>query len=90
MFVDNKSISVSSDNLSNLENLMSSELKNLTRWLIANKLSLNIAKTQFLVIGSRIRLATYHARELAVTVNKKLWECLYTRTSLGKIESMTL
>ena len=28
------------------------ELKNLNDWLITNKLSLNIAKTEFMIIGS--------------------------------------
>ena len=39
---------------------MNSSLINLNRWLIANKLSLNIAKTEFMVIGSRQRLATFN------------------------------
>jgi hypothetical protein len=38
-----------SDNLSRLEFLMNSSLINLNRWLIANKLSLNIAKTEFMI-----------------------------------------
>ena len=35
---------------------MNSELKNLNDWLITNKLSLNIAKTEFMIIGSRQRI----------------------------------
>ena len=35
---------------------MTSELNNLTCWLRANKLSLNVAKTELMIIGSRQRL----------------------------------
>ena len=35
---------------------MNSELKNLNDWLITNKLSLNITKTEFKIIGSRQRV----------------------------------
>ena len=59
MFADDTNISYSSNNPTDLENLMNSSLVNLNRWLIANKLSLNIAKTEFMVIGSRQRLATF-------------------------------
>ena len=51
MFADDTNISYSSNNPTDLENLMNSSLVNLNRWLIANKLSLNIAKTEFMVIG---------------------------------------
>ena len=50
MFADDTNISYSSNNPTDLENLMNSSLVNLNRWLIANKLSLNIAKTEFMVI----------------------------------------
>ena len=40
----------------------------LTYWLIANKLSLNVAKTEFIITGSRQRL-TAHIKE---TINIKL------------------
>ena len=66
MFADDTNISYSSNNPTDLENLMNSSLVNLNRWLIANKLSLNIAKTEFMVIGSRQRLATFDNHELYV------------------------
>ena len=50
---------------------MNCSLVNLNRWLIANKLSLNIAKTEFMVIGSRQRLATFDNHELRVTVDSE-------------------
>ena len=69
MFADDSNISFSGTILFELENLMNSSLINLNRWLIANKLSLNIAKTVFMVIGSRQRLATFNNDELRVAVD---------------------
>ena len=36
-----------------MEIAMGSDLENLRKWLTANKLSLNVAKTEFLLIGSK-------------------------------------
>ena len=35
------------------------DLGNLKKWLISNKLSLNSAKTEFMLIGSRQKLSTF-------------------------------
>ncbi len=56
MFADDTSIRYSADSLEELQNVINSELKNLNDWLIANKLSLNITKTLFMIIGSRQRI----------------------------------
>jgi hypothetical protein len=69
MFADDTNLNFSSDNLSHLEFLINSSLINLNRWLIANKLSLNIAKTEFMIIGSRQRLASFNNYELSVSVD---------------------
>ena len=53
----------------NLENLMNAELANLKTWLEANKLSLNIAKTEYMIIGSRQRLSTFDNYNLKVYVD---------------------
>ena len=37
--------------VTDLEAGVNSELENLRKWLIANKLSLNVAKTEFMLIG---------------------------------------
>ncbi len=38
---------------------MNAEIANLKTWLHASKLSLNIAKTEIMVIGSRQKLSTF-------------------------------
>ena len=69
MFAGDTNISFSSENYSDLENAINSGLINLNRRLAANKLGLNTAKTEFMVNGSRQRLATFNNHELRVTVD---------------------
>ena len=56
MFADDTSVSDASGSLDEIQNVINSELKNLNSWLIANRLSLNITKTEFVVIGSPQRM----------------------------------
>ena len=46
-------VSYSVSNLSDLEKRMNAELNNLNNWLKAIKLSLDAAKTEFIIIGTR-------------------------------------
>lgn len=56
MFADDTNISSAAESLSELEPMINHELMNLAVWLKANRLSLNIAKTEFMIIGSRQKL----------------------------------
>jgi hypothetical protein len=58
MFADDTSISYATDWAEELQNVINSELKILDDWLVTNKLSLNIIKTDFMVIGSMQRIKT--------------------------------
>jgi len=58
MFADNTNITLSARNLSDFKSDINPDLSNLNCWLKANKLSLNIAKTEFMIIGSRQKLQT--------------------------------
>ena len=55
----NSNIIVAANSVTELEQIMNSELKNLHQWLLANRLSLNVAKTEFMIIGSRRRLLVH-------------------------------
>ena len=52
MYADDTAISLSSKNIDNLQNDLNFDLLSLQYWLHANKLSLNVVKTQSLIIGS--------------------------------------
>ena len=58
MYADETNISFQSANLNELEEMMTSDLSRLNTWLKANTLSLNIAKTEYMVIGTQQRLDT--------------------------------
>ena len=52
LFADDTNIYFESDNLSKLEKAVNRELKKVKRWLDANKLALNIEKTNFVIFHS--------------------------------------
>ena len=56
MYADDTYVTFSAATIPDLESLINSDLKYIDRWLKANKLSLNVAKTEFMVISSRQKL----------------------------------
>ena len=56
MYADDTNISIAASSSSELESVLNGELINLYEWLRVNRLSLNIAKTELMLIGSRQRL----------------------------------
>ena len=69
MFADDTNVSLASSTLFELENVLNQELQNLNIWLRVNKLSLNIAKTEFMIIGSRQRLNVNVDGQINITIN---------------------
>ena len=57
MYADDTTISYSSENMEDLVVVVKSALSRLSRWLQGNKLSLNVVKTQAMVIGSKQKLS---------------------------------
>ena len=51
MYADDTNVFLCGKNLNTLETLMNNELISLTDWLNANKLSLNVNKTHYMVIS---------------------------------------
>ena len=60
IFADDTSLSYAADSPSELESVINSEFESLKTWLITNKFSLNLAKTEFMNIGSRQRISVTH------------------------------
>ena len=61
LFADDTNATVAGESLELIERAMNRDLVNIKTWLLANKLSLNVAKTEFLLIGSH-----YNIRKLDV------------------------
>ena len=53
MFADDTTLTVSGKSLSDVEIAIDYDLVQVKGWLSANKLSLNVIKTEYLLIGSR-------------------------------------
>ena len=56
MYADDTSLMFASDSIAHINDCINDDLSYLKSWLQANKLSLNVAKTNSLVVGSRKRL----------------------------------
>ena len=83
MYADDTNISFQSSNLIDLEDNMNNEFSSLNSWLIANRLSLNIAKTEFMIIGSRQRLINHDVSNLNICVNNTQIKRVQHTKSLG-------
>jgi len=56
--------------ISEIEEQMNTEFQNISRWLQINKLSLNITKTEVMLIGSRQKLTAQEKTGLKVTTDE--------------------
>ena len=56
MFADDTSLTAAGETLSKVEKRANEDLRNVHNYLSANKLNLNIAKTEYVLIGSRHRI----------------------------------
>ena len=69
MFADDTNITVPGYTFAELEQATNTELNNLCSWLKANKLSLNIAKTDFMVISTRQKLLAENCSEINIQLD---------------------
>ena len=85
MFADDTNITVAADSLTELENKINIDLENLNRWLVANRLSLSVTKTEFMVIGSHPRptVRVFGNEEINVEINGKSITRVHKAKSLG-------
>ena len=56
MFADDIDVSTSAESVEKLETQLNFELDSIYRWLVANRLTLNVSKTEYMIIGSRHNL----------------------------------
>ena len=65
------------------EAAMNSDLENLRKWLIANKLSLNVVKTEFILIGSKPMIKSISNRQPNIIIENKPIQQVYDCKTLG-------
>ena len=59
MYADDNNLTFASNNIEDINYYLNQDLANVNKWLIANRLTLNQSKTEFMLIGSRQRIATF-------------------------------
>jgi hypothetical protein len=70
MFADDTNISASAESVGELEEKLNTDLSNIYQWLVANKLTLNVSKTEYMIIGSRNNLSKINVvRQLKLAAN---------------------
>jgi hypothetical protein len=72
-----ENLTASKNSITDLEVAVNSDLENLRKWLIAiNKLSLNVAKTEFMLIGSKQNIPNFHPNIVIENKQiKQVYEC---------------
>ena len=72
LFADDTNLTASANSMTDLEAAVNSDLGNLRKWLIANKLSLNVAKTEFILIASKsmVKIFLIHILMFSLKINK--------------------
>ena len=68
---DDTNLTATGESISDVEMAMNSDLEDLRKWLIANKLSLKVAKTEFILIGSRPTLTQISNEHPKVSIGNK-------------------
>ena len=68
MYVDDTNVTFDASDMLGLETQINTELKSINLWLRANKLSLNVAKTEFMVISSRQKLQSLNDKTININV----------------------
>ena len=71
MFADDTSLTAARKTLSEVEKRANEDLRNVHNWLSANKLNLNIAKTEYVLIGSRHRINSLDIQP-SINIDKQL------------------
>jgi hypothetical protein len=82
MYADDTNITVRSSSLTYLEEALNDELENIHQWLLSNKLTLNVKKTEYMVIGTRQRLRNF-SQDINVSIDGKVLKEVKTKKTLG-------
>ena len=68
MYADDTNMTFTACSMPELQHDMNIDLQFLQNWLIANRLTLNVLKTEFMLVGSRQRVATL-TQDLDLSIN---------------------
>jgi hypothetical protein len=83
MFADDTNITASGNCMNDIESAVNSDLERLRKWLMANKPSLNVAKTEFQLIGTKHMLKKISDYQPVVTILNKPIKQVFQCKTLG-------
>jgi hypothetical protein len=89
LFADDTNLTAAGESINDVEAAMNSDLENLRKWLIANKLSLNVAKTEFILIGSKPMIKSISNRQPNIIIENKPIKQVYDCKTLGVTVELT-
>ena len=69
MYADDTQITYADVDVNSIQLNLNHDLGNLNKWLISNKLTLNTAKTEFMLIGSRQKLSTLSSQPAELSID---------------------
>ena len=84
MYADDTSLTYAGNDIDDVNDKVNDDLERVYAWLAANKLTINMSKTEFMLIGSRQRLLRFPAAP-HLTINDKPVTQVSSTRSLGVI-----
>ena len=82
MYADNTSLTLANTDIERINYCLNHDLRNVYEWLSANKLTLNMTKTEFMPIASRQKLLQL-TESPSFTINENAIEQVTSAKSLG-------
>ena len=82
MYADDTSLMLASTDIDHINYYLNYDLSNVYEWLAAKKLTLNMTKTEFMLIASRQKLSQF-TESTSLTVNENAIEQVISAKSLG-------
>ena len=82
MYADDTSLTLASTDIEHINYCFNHDLSNVYEWLSANKLTLNVTKTEFMLIASRQKLSQF-TESPSLTINENAIEQITSAKSLG-------
>ena len=82
LFADDTFLKMESTNIGNLKKQANQEIRNVSNWLIANNLTLNMDKSKYMIIGNKKNTASV---EFSLKMNEKKLERCFDYKYLGII-----
>ena len=86
MFADDTNITVSGKSIKEAEVAINADLNNIREWLLSNRLSLNLVKTEYLLIGSRHNINTLEEQQRVFIGDEPIKGVQVTKTLGVKID----